>query len=150
MSIGNAAWKLLAAATVSATATAVDGPEIVTAPQALEYLSISHMAENFGFSLPVLLMVVAGALVGAWNSYHDKRSNLAITFLSSTVLALSAVVLVPEFTGYRWSGTGIQSTAGMLLAFTAQNWGPELIRAVGPGVKSYLRRFLPTQKGNDP
>ncbi|RZZ81074.1 hypothetical protein [Pseudoxanthomonas winnipegensis] len=80
MSIGNAAWKLLAAATVSATATAVDGPEIVTAPQALEYLSISHMAENFGFSLPVLLMVVAGALVGAWNSYHDKRSNLAITF----------------------------------------------------------------------
>ena len=125
-------------------------PQIVQAPQTWEYLGIAHMAENFGFSLPVLLMVVAGALVGAWNSYHDKRSNLAITFLSSTVLALSAVVLVPEFTGYQWSGTGIQSTAGMLLAFTAQNWGPELIRAVGPGVKSYLRRFLPTQKGNDP
>lgn len=124
-------------------------PQLVQAPQTWEYLSIQHMAENFGFSLPVLLMVVAGALVGAWNSYHDKRSNLAITFLTSTVMALSAVVLVPELAHYQWSSTGIQSTAGMALAFTAQNWGPELIRAVGPGVKQYLRRFLP-QKGNDP
>lgn len=127
------AMLVLAAATANIVPTTT---EVAQAPQTWEYLSIQHMTETFGFPFSVLIMSAFGSLVGAWNRQQDSRRNVAITFLSSTVLSISVSVLGPELLGYTWPNGGIHATAAMLLGFTAQNWGPEFVRNLG--------RLLPT------
>jgi hypothetical protein len=148
MSIANSCLALAIVAAASATAGAVGAPDMVAAPQALEYLNIQHMSENFGFPFSVLILAAAGSLVGAWNQQQDTRKGVTVTFLVSTVLAICAVVLVPEFAKYEWRNSGVQATAAMALGFTAQNWGPAVINFIGPGMKNYLRRFLPQKEGD--
>lgn len=116
-------------------------------PVHVEWLHLEITTAYFGVPFNVLVGAAVGSLVGVWNQKIDDRGSLTVSFLSSTVLAIGASVLGPEFTGYRWSSTGVHAAAAMLLGFTAQNWGPELIRSAGALAKQLLRRFLPPKEG---
>lgn len=140
--------KLAALFVIATAANVVAAPEVASAPQTWEYLSIQNMTENFGFPFSVLVLAALGSLIGAWNQQQDSRKGLTITFLSSTVLAIGASVLGPYLLKFSWPNSGIHATAAMVLGFTAQNWGPELIKAVGPAIKQYLRRLLPLKESD--
>jgi len=127
-----------------AAATAAPTP---ASPLYREWIHLEMTTAYFGVPFNVLVGAAAGSLVGVWYHRVENRRSLTASFLSSTVLAVGVSVLGPELTGYRWSSTGVHASAAMLLGFTAQNWGPELIRSAGALVKQLIRRFLPPKEG---
>lgn len=126
----------------------------------VEWLHLEITTAFFGVPFNVLFAAALGSLGGVWNQKLPTRQELGIAFLGSTILAVTMSVLGPEVLnalgrwalgdGYQpmgWSSTGVHASAAMLLGFTAQNWGPELIRGVGPFFKALLRRYLPRKEG---
>ena len=126
----------------------------------VEWLHLEITTAYFGVPFNVLFAAALGSLAGVWNQRLPTRQELAIAFLGSTILAVTMSVLGPEVLnalgrwalgdGYQpmgWSSTGVHASAAMLLGFTAQNWGPELIRGVGPFFRALLRRYLPRKEG---
>lgn len=133
-------------------------------PVHVEWLHLEITTAYFGVPFNVLFAAALGSLAGVWNQKLPTRQELAIAFLGSTILAVTMSVLGPEIlnalgrwsfgSGYQpmgWSSTGVHASAAMLLGFTAQNWGPELIKGSGPlfkaMLKSLARRFMPHKEG---
>lgn len=82
---------------------------------------------DIGAPMNVIIWISIGAGAGVWNRRIEHKGNLVGAFLMSFVLTLGIVVGIPNWTGYRWNDAGYQAAMGMLLAFTAQNWGPSLM-----------------------
>ncbi|GEM_PF-3214454 len=152
--------KLLAiiAGATAASTTTDPGPVHV------EWLHLEITTAYFGVPFNVLFAAAVGSLGGVWYEKLPTRQELIIAFLSSTILAVTMSVMGPEilnalgrstfganYQPWGWRSTGVHASAAMLLGFTAQYWGPELIKGSGPlfkaMVKSLVRRFMPRKEG---
>ncbi|HEY0201133.1 MAG TPA: hypothetical protein VGC24_05525 [Burkholderiaceae bacterium] len=133
-----ASTKLFALIAATAMASAPSAPP----PSGIEWMHLEATTAYLGVPFNVLVAAAVGSLIGVWNTNIVNRRSLTVAFFSSTVLAVTVSTLGPEFTGYRWSSTGIHASAAMLLGFTAQNWGPELISNAGSLARQILRRFV--------
>lgn len=133
-------------------------------PVHVEWLHLEITTAYFGVPFNVLFAAALGSLGGVWWEKLATRRELAIAFTASTILAVTVSVLGPEvlnafgrwifganYQPWGWRSTGVHASAAMLLGFTAQNWGPELIKGSGPlfkaMLKSLARRFTPRKEG---
>jgi len=122
----------------TAVALAVAANAVATDPAAT--LMWQHL--DVGAPLNVVFWVVVGAGAGVWNSRLKHKGNLVGAFLASFALTIGAIVGIPYFSGYQWDNAGLQAAMGLLLAFTSQNWGPRLLRAIDKGSVRDVRGLL--------
>lgn len=121
------------ALSVAATASAPVQQAVLHTPW--EYLDV-------GAPVNVLLAIAFGAFVGVWNKRIEHKGNLVGAWLGSFIITLGVVVGGPSVTGLEWETQGFQAAVGMMLAFTSQNWGPEL-------VKRLKDRYMPKARSRD-
>lgn len=74
----------------------------------------------------VIFFASVGSFVGVWNNDYKTRRALIKDFLTSFVITVGAIVVVPELSGYRWPNANFQAAMAMLMGFTSQTWGPKL------------------------
>lgn len=97
---------------------------------------------DVGAPVNVLLAIAFGAFVGVWNKRIEHKGNLVGAWLGSFIITLGVVVGAPRVMGFQWETQGFQAAVGMMLAFTSQNWGPEL-------VKRLKERYLPKARSRE-
>lgn len=79
-----------------------------------------------GQPLHVIFAAFVGCFVGVWNKDFPNRKELLKAFLTSIVITVGAIVVIPEWSGYEWPNANYQAAVAMLLGFTSQTWGPRL------------------------
>lgn len=109
---------------------------------------------DVGAPMNVLLWISIGAAAGVWNKRIAHKGNLIGAFLMSFVLTLGVVVGIPQWSGYRWNSAGYQAAMGLLLAFTAQNWGPKAMGwisklDIGELIQGLLAHWVKPRRDDD-
>lgn len=94
--------------------------------------TINPMYHDFFLGQPVHVMVFAcaGCFVGVWNKNYPTRKELLKAFCVSLMTTVGAIVIIPDFMGYKWPNTNVQAAMAMLLGFSSQTWGPRLFEFI--------------------
>lgn len=83
-----------------------------------------------GQPMHVIFLAFAGCFVGVWNKNYPTRTELAQAFFTSFLTTVCALVLIPDYLGYKWPNTNVQGAMAMLMGFSSQTWGPRLLEAL--------------------